>query len=121
MIYREMMYDLLAHLSFPLNEVFFWNSLTNRSPVTHPLLLPWVTAGKWIPGSLGGLGALPCVCPEPLPARVPGLVAHVAAHQGFGVSTLAQAVYLGVQSFMTTEMEKTIGCQNLSQEAIYTH
>lgn len=23
MIYREMMYDLLAHLSFPLNEVFF--------------------------------------------------------------------------------------------------
>lgn len=100
---------------------FLWSSLTDRSPVTHALLLPWVEAGKWIPGSSGGVGAPPCVCPEPLCARVPGLVAHVAAHQLLVVSTPARAVYLGVQSFMTTEMEKTIGCQNLSQEPIYTH
>lgn len=59
------MYDSLAHLSFPLNEVFFWSRLTNRSPVTHALLLPWVTAGK---GSL---------CPREGQGSVQSLSLHV--------------------------------------------
>lgn len=40
MIYREMMYDLLAHLSFPLNEVFFFGTASQIDPLS-PIPCSW--------------------------------------------------------------------------------
>lgn len=53
--------------------------------------------------------ALPCMC------------LHIHISERASPLSLPLSLYMGVHSFMTSEIEKTIGCQNLSEEPIYTH